>query len=140
MTCRHVKLCVQSASLSTSVPSSLYPSVNICVTYLLIIRVTYQIFFNHVPTSLSCECFSSKWAAYKTVGGSVKVSSRSQWESSKLGDLLSTARVRATLSPISKALSLPSWGNFNKILIILRSIRVKIMSDGCNNCGKERRL
>lgn len=76
----------------------------------------------------------------KTVGGSVKVSSRSQWESSKLGDLLSTARVRATMSPISKALSLPSWGNFNKILIILRSIRVKIMSDGCNNCGRERRL
>ena len=70
----------------------------------------------------------------------MKASSRSQWESSKLGDLLSTARERSTLSPIPKALSLPSWRNFAKSLLILRNIRVKIMSDGCNNCGRERRL
>ena len=46
----------------------------------------------------------------------------------------------STLSPTLKALSLPSWENFAKILIILRNIRVKIMSDGCSNSGREIRL
>ena len=46
----------------------------------------------------------------------------------------------STLSPILKALSLRSWVNFAKILIILRNIRVKIMSDGCCNSGREIRL
>ena len=63
--------------------------------------------------------------------------SMSQWESSKVEDLLSVVKVKSILSPVPKALSLPSWGNFAKILHILRNIRVQIMRNIYNNCHGE---
>ena len=142
VTCRHAKLCIQSPSSSTSVPSSLYPSINICVTHFLIIYIPYQIFFNHVPTSLWYECFNRlngllirQWEAVW------------RWEvglsgSHPNGEICSAqpGSGPSTLSPIIKELTLHSWGNFAKILFILRNIRVKIMSDGCSNSGREIRL
>lgn len=112
---------------------------NICVIYLLIMRVTYQIFSIMFLLLLMWLNFVGKWAAYWTVGR-VRASSRSyKWESSKLGDLLICGE-RSTLSPIPKALSLPSWRNFAKSLLIFED-RVKIMSDGfSNNCAREREV
>ena len=73
---------------------------------------------------------------------------RSQWELVKRGDLLpSTAKVRSTLSPVPKTLSLlpaphphPAPGTWLKSCIFWRRIMVRIMNNGYNNWGREIRL
>ena len=70
-----------------------------------------------------------------TLGDHVKVGSRSKWSQAK-GEIC-WAEPRSILSPVPRAQSLPSWGSFAKILYILRNIRVRIMSNDCNNCERE---
>ena len=71
-----------------------------------------------------------------TLGDHVKVGSRSQWSQAR-GEIC-WVEPKSILPPVPRAQSLPSWGNFAKILYILRNIRVRIMSNDCNNCERER--
>ena len=120
--CPVLNLCVASVH-----PLSLYPSINIYLCNSLC--NVLEVLFNHGTTDLWHESLCTKCSAQKTVGMPLtpcEGGSLSQCESSKVEDPLSVVKVKPILSPVPKALSLPSWGNFAKVLHILRNIRVQI--------------
>ena len=81
---------------------------------------------------------ATPWTAAYQAPPSMGFSRQEYWSGVPLpSPLLSVVKVESILSPVPKALSLPSWGNFAKILHILRNIRVQIMRNIYNNCGRE---